>query len=115
MRIIVCGGRDYADVEAVCLALRPYKLVKATVVVGDARGADKLAAMVAMDFGMPVEVHEADWKGLGRSAGPHRNQEMVDAGADLLLAFPGGRGTADCVRRAQAAGIPMLAYGQTAG
>jgi hypothetical protein len=26
-------------------------------------------------------------------------------GADVVLAFPGGRGTADCVRRAKAAGI----------
>jgi len=32
---------------------------------------------------------------------------MADAGADLCIAFPGGRGTADMVRRARAAGIPV--------
>ena len=38
---------------------------------------------------------------------------MVNAGADLCLAFPLGesRGTRDCVRRADAAGIPVLNYG----
>ncbi len=31
-----------------------------------------------------------------------------DLGADLVLAFPGGRGTADCVRRARGPGIEVL-------
>jgi predicted Rossmann-fold nucleotide-binding protein len=40
-------------------------------------------------------------------AGHYRNQEMADTGADLCIAFPGGRGTADMVRRAAAAGIEI--------
>ncbi len=50
---------------------------------------------------------EADWS-LGRSAGPARNRRMVEFGADLAVAFPGGSGTADCVKRIKAAGIPFL-------
>lgn len=43
------------------------------------------------------------------AAGHRRNQHMVDLGADICLAFNKGnsRGTADCVRRARAAGIPV--------
>jgi hypothetical protein len=48
----------------------------------------------------------ADWEKLGRSAGPIRNQAMLDEGRpDLVVAFPGHHGTADMVRRARAAGV----------
>lgn len=50
--------------------------------------------------------YPAQWSLHGRSAGPRRNQRMLDEGRpDLVLAFPGARGTADLVRRAQAAGV----------
>jgi hypothetical protein len=43
-------------------------------------------------------------------AGPKRNQEMVQAGADLCVALhrsiEASKGTKDCVRQAMAAGIP---------
>ncbi len=32
---------------------------------------------------------------------------MLDYGVDIVLAFPGGRGTSDTIRRAQTAGIPV--------
>jgi hypothetical protein len=44
----------------------------------------------------------------GKAAGPIRNQRMIDEGKpDLVIAFPGGRGTADMVSRAKKAGIPV--------
>ncbi len=41
-----------------------------------------------------------------------RNQRMVDAGADVCLAFPApdSTGTWDCLRRAAKAGIPGRVY-----
>lgn len=59
------------------------------------------------------EAHPADWGRYGKGAGPIRNREMVDAGADLVLAFPlpgpksRSRGTWDCVGAAEAHGIPV--------
>lgn len=113
MRILVTGGRNYDDITAVLDALTP-ETSKAyasggtvTIVHGGARGADALVASVARKFGWGEEAHPADWGTHGRAAGPIRNQHMADLGADLLLAFPGGRGTADMVRRATAAGIPV--------
>lgn len=43
-------------------------------------------------------------------AGHLRNQEMVDTGADVCLAFPleDSRGTKDCMKRAKKAGIPVF-------
>jgi hypothetical protein len=59
-------------------------------------------------FGVPFRIFPANWKKHGRAAGPMRNQQMLDEGKpDLVIAFPGGSGTADMVRRAKAAGVPV--------
>jgi hypothetical protein len=85
----------------------PWRGREITLVHGAARGVDTLATDNAEAWGMTIEAHRADWRKHGRAAGPRRNQEMIDAGADLLIAFPGGKGTEDCVARAEAAGIPV--------
>lgn len=87
----------------------PTPGVTVTVIHGGARGADQLAGDLARRAGFTVEPHPADWVARGRAAGPIRNQAMVDAGADICLAFPIGPspGTRDCARRAAAAGIPV--------
>ena len=116
MRVIICGGRDFTDRGLMCEALYHALNVRAasceaTIVHGGAPGADTLAASIdgeAWGCDFKHEVHTADWDRYGRAAGPRRNQEMVDAGADMLIAFPGGRGTADCVRRAEKAGIRVI-------
>jgi hypothetical protein len=75
-------------------------------------GADAIAERFWEANGMPVERHPADWKTFGKAAGPKRNQEMVDLGADVCLAFPmkGSRGTMHCMKAAKAAGIPLKIY-----
>jgi hypothetical protein len=75
-------------------------------------GADHWADLWAsetLDPEVSVERHPADWS-RGKRGGPERNARMVAAGADVCLAFPlpGSRGTVDCMRKAQAAGIPVL-------
>jgi hypothetical protein len=106
IRIIVCGGRNYDDLSTMRMVLARYgRERRCTIIHGGAPGADTIAGEAAQNLGFPVEVWPADWRSEGKGAGPRRNQRMVDAGADVVLAFPGGRGTADCVRRAKAAGI----------
>lgn len=108
VKIIVTGGRDYQDLVTVRRVLSEYHQEPRPILVhGGARGADRIAAYVARELGWHVVAYPADWRRHGRAAGPIRNQEMADAGADLCIAFPGGRGTADMVRRARAAGIPV--------
>lgn len=114
MRVLVCGGRDFSDRDAVSIALSPYRPEKITepsehiLIVGGATGADALAEEWADVWGVRKRVFLADWKLHGRAAGPVRNQRMIDEGKpDVCIAFNGGRGTADMVRRARAAGIPV--------
>jgi hypothetical protein len=57
---------------------------------------------------------EADWR-RGKRAGPERNQRMLDEGRpDEVWAFHTdtalGKGTADMVRKARAAGVPVRVH-----
>lgn len=111
-RVLVCGGRDFHDAGLLIGILNRHHddagqhLV---IINGGATGADRLAEEWAERHGVPVETYWAYWKTHGRAAGPIRNQRMLDEGKpDLVVAFPGGRGTADMVRRARAAGVEVV-------
>lgn len=118
MRVLVCGGRHYADRNRVYKELgdllsdpadeygMPYK--DAVVISGGATGADQHALDWAVVHWCQFEEYKANWAQHGKAAGHIRNQQMLDEGKpDLVLAFPGGRGTADMVRRAKKAGIEV--------
>ena len=104
MRVLVCGGRDFSDAALMCRVLRDTLKAGDTLIAGAARGADALAERFCPP-GVTKEIYPADWQKYGKAAGPIRNQQMLDAKPDLVVAFPGGRGTADMVRRAEAAGV----------
>lgn len=116
MRVLVCGGRDYSDRAKVKEVLDNYigahghhDLPRDVVIVGCARGADTLAEEWADMTGQRIERYPADWDKHGKAAGAIRNQQMLDEGKpNLVIAFPGGRGTADMVRRAKSAGIRTI-------
>src|SRR5690606_2237775 len=102
-------GRRYHDTATIRRVLEEYhQPPPPTLVHGGAPRADSEAAYVAaylLDW--PVEAHPADWQRHARAAGRTRTQQTVDSAADLVIAFPGGGGTADLIRRARAAGIPV--------
>jgi hypothetical protein len=108
VRILVCGGRDYDDADLVREVLDEQFEVVSCIIHGGSRGADSLARAWAKRNGVMTEQYSADWRQYGKAAGPMRNQQMLNSGApDLVIAFPGGRGTADMVRRAKDAGVPV--------
>lgn len=113
MKLLVCGGRDYADAVALCDRLDAIanEADLVVLIVGDANGADMMARKWAKLSRRVVAIHHyaADWRNHGPAAGPMRNQRMLDEGKpDLVVAFSGGRGTADMVRRARAAGVKVI-------
>lgn len=108
-RICVTGGRDLSDLALVEQAFADISLSPDdTVIEGEARGADLLCADVACRIGASVEPHPAKWHVYGGSAGVIRNTEMLRSGVDLLLSFPGGRGTRHCTNKAMEMGIPVV-------
>lgn len=103
MKVLVCGGRKFGNAQHVWYALHALNEDRGVdqVIHGGTSGADTLAGEWARANGVPERVFRADWARYGRAAGPIRNQEMLLHGKpDLVLAFPGGRGTEDMVDRA---------------
>lgn len=109
MRVLVCGGRDYSDWPAVSATLDGVDEESggiAVVLHGGATGADQLADDWAKQRGVTHVRYPAQWDKHGLAAGPIRNARMLTEGKpDLVVAFPGGRGTRDMVAKAKAAGI----------
>ena len=109
-RVLVCGGRDFRNQRLLNDFLNELDAASpiGTIIHGAAKGADRLAGQWAKDNGKSMDVYPADWQRDGRAAGYRRNQRMLDqARPTLVVAFPGGPGTAHMVRIATAAGVPV--------
>jgi len=109
MRILVCGGRSFANLTAVYTTLDDYLPDVRTVIHGGEQGADQIAGEWAERNGVAVHVFPAQWQKYGKAAGPIRNAQMLEEGhPDLVIAFPGGRGTADMCRKALRSGVDVI-------
>jgi hypothetical protein len=112
MRVLVTGGRDYEDwivLRSTLIAFKADRGIDLVIHGGCTSGADRMAADWCAQRGIPCARVDAHWKTLGRKAGPMRNGWMVKLLApDVVLAFPGGVGTANCVQQAEDAGIEIV-------
>jgi len=117
-RILLTGSRSWDDEQIIqqVLFLAWFTLgqqEKAILIHGGCpTGADEMGHRTWTGVGLPVEVHPADWKQHGRRAGYVRNRAMVDAGADVCLAFirDGSKGATMCAQMAYDAGIPLRRF-----
>ena len=101
MKTVVTGGRDYTltSEDLDFLSDLAAKLPITELVTGAASGADAGAEAWARSHGLTVTRVPADWKRYGRGAGPKRNEQLATLG-EVVIAFPGGKGTLDMVNRA---------------
>lgn len=107
-KVVVTGGRDYPDHAMVWNILSSMKIDQ--LYVGDANGADRFALEWAQFFEIPVKVFRADWNGLGRAAGPIRNDQMLEEAGKgaIVVAFLGGAGTRNCTDNALKRGMIVM-------
>ena len=76
---------------------------------GGARGVDRIAGKWAREHGVLEWDFLPEWHRAGTHDGSVRNQRMIEeAHPELVIAFPGGLGTADMVERAKAARIEVI-------
>jgi hypothetical protein len=111
LKVLVCGGRNFDDSLTLGSWLGGIHKRQgiALLIEGGARGADFMARKFAEWAGIPVRTFPADWDAHGKAAGPIRNQQMLDEGKpDIVVAFEGGRGTADMIDRAEKAGVRVV-------
>ncbi|QJA42965.1 hypothetical protein [Phaeobacter phage MD18] len=113
MIALVTGGREYRDRRELYGVLdklhaeRSFKFL----VHGGARGADRMAHKWAKERGVQPVAMEALWDTEGDPAGTNRNLRMYEfAKPELIIAFSGGRGTANMMKvgyDAKRAGDPV--------
>jgi hypothetical protein len=107
MKVLVCGGRNYDDYNHVVKILDWLPIT--LIIHGGATGADALAGKYAYEKTLSWVSYCADWDRHGRRAGYIRNLQMLDEGKpDLVVAFPGGKGTTMMIKLAKEAAVPVL-------
>ena len=112
---LICGGRDFANKEMFADAMSELvrkRGMPIRIINGGALGADWMAMEWAQHHAIEFIIVAAEWGIYGRAAGHLRNQAMLDKyHPDLVVAFPGGKGTADMVRRSRAVGAKVKEIG----
>lgn len=111
MIVVVTGGRDFDDWVRVCRSLDYVHGWNAITLLinGAATGADRLSAWWSYYRGIPRYDCPAEWKISGKAAGPIRNRFMLECyRPQLLVAFPGGKGTRSMRSQATEFGVPIF-------
>lgn len=126
-RLIIAGGRDFDNYELAKESL--LQLVESNwikdepiVISGGAKGGDYIGECLANEFGLNVEVFQADWKDMREPcivktnqygeynalAGMNRNHSMGDSGTHLLAFWNGkSKGTLDMIEYMKSLGKPV--------
>lgn len=129
-KVLVTGGRSYNDEKTFYKTMDHLRMEYdiSVVVHGGAAGADSLARKWGKETlgAYRVKEYPARWDDLKApgaivkerrngmkyniSAGPQRNQRMLDDNPDieLVVVFPGGVGTRDMELRARRGGFPVI-------
>jgi hypothetical protein len=108
MRVIIAGGRDITDADAVYAAIKASGFAITEVVSGCATGVDTIGECYAKHYAIPVKRCPADWATNGRAAGPIRNDHMARHADALILVWDGkSRGSANMLRCAKERGLKI--------
>lgn len=122
-KILVCGGRNYTDYTTLSKVLNSlaerhsenyhpldnWLPTDILIIHGGAKGADSLADKWAVNHFAQIKEYPAEWETYGKAAGPIRNKYMLlNSEPDIVVAFPGGRGTAHMIKTAKNEGYNVL-------
>ncbi len=113
MKLIVAGSRSLRLDAGLIKMLIEHNDIKITEIVsGKANGIDKCGELVAKVFNYELKKFPADWETHGKAAGILRNMKMLKEGKpDMVIAFPGGRGTENMKFIAREAGVEVIEVG----
>ena len=110
MNVLICGGRDYNDEQYLWEYLDKYTEENGVdlVIEGGATGVDRLANLWAIHHGVHVAQVRPRWDFFGKKAGHLRNAAMLRLNPMVVIAFPGGVGTANMIKQAKEKGVPVI-------
>lgn len=99
MKVLVCGGREYVDGPRVRDVLSAFHAAQPIAWLGWCGEAS--ARHMALNWAKESRVRA--------QVGPIRDvDDLARCGPDVLVAFPGGKGTAGMVKMARDAGVEVL-------
>lgn len=115
-KVVVTGGRTYSEKQDLKIVLNSFPELN-IIIQGGASGADFLAKSYAIDRCIAHKTYRANWDDLSQpdarikvnrygkkydaQAGHRRNNKMLIENTNgVVVAFPGGSGTNDCVKQA---------------
>lgn len=115
-RVLVCGGRHYVNHKYlfhILDGIDPELVITGTyqdpsTQLMDIKGADNLAHTWCRMKGVQSVICEANFVYHGKPGGPIRNGRMLLLYPTLVLAFPGGTGTANMIKRSKACDVKVL-------
>lgn len=111
IKILVCGGRQYTNRKKIHQVLDALKQHYGDIYIisGAATGADMLVIKWSIANDVKYKAYPAEWTKYGKAAGPIRNQQMLDEEKpNIVVAFPGGKGTLDMVKRSMRSEIQVF-------
>jgi hypothetical protein len=107
MKVVIAGSRcSYIPNISIWRSITSNDIDVTEIVSGGASGVDSCAIYYANEYNIPYRVFLADWTKYGQAAGPIRNKQMAEY-ADILIAFPGGRGTANMISQMKLLNKPI--------
>ena len=109
-RVAVTGGSNFDDSRFVNYHLSRLddEYFFECLIHGNAPGADKLCGEWAKSKNIKVISVDANWERYGKAAGPIRNKEILKYKPDILISFPGGRGTNNMISEARKLGVTHI-------
>lgn len=109
--VIFSGSRTITDYQVVKEAIEssPWFGAIDTAYIGDAKGVDTLALRWCKENGITYRIFKANWGLYGRGAGPERNNDMILAGGEAVVAVWDGesRGTRNMLEQARRWSLPV--------
>lgn len=129
MKVLVCGGRRFGYDSRFACDITPEEAERtaaerafvraylyswhatapiSVLIHGDATGTDRVSGKWAQDVGVQEVRCPANWKHFEKRAGFLRNAAMLLLQPDVVIAFPGGAGTADMMAQAGNKGIRVV-------
>jgi hypothetical protein len=116
IKVLICGSRHWSDWHLIKSVLETLEPESTVIIHGAAKGADTLAAILAVEMGFyQVKAYPTQWSKYGRAAGPIRNQQMLDEeDPEIVHAFSddlySSKGAKDMVRRAKKHGCSVTVW-----
>jgi hypothetical protein len=111
MRVIIGGSRSITDPSALEAAIKQAEFPITTIITGDSKGVDALAAAWAKNQDLGITVMPVEWSKYGGRAEQIRNEQVAEIADACILIWDGfSQGTYHLREIVQRRGLKLCVY-----